>query len=144
MSALFDSAILVKLFVFEANSPDAIALVRSYPLPILFTDLQETEARNALRLKCRRNELDSSQLHLSLQVIESDLAAGRLQRTALDWPQVWSKARDLSALYALETNCRTLDTLHVACALILGVADFGSFDPKQRVMAAKAGLNVKP
>lgn len=57
---------------------------------------------------------------------------------------VWDKAENLSAQYACLVNCRTLDTLHVATALLLGFRDFVSLDRRQRSLAEHVGLRVKP
>ncbi|MBM4156595.1 MAG: type II toxin-antitoxin system VapC family toxin [Lentisphaerae bacterium] len=39
-------------------------------------------------------------------------------------------------------GCRTLDILHVACALQLKPTEFLTFDHRQRKLAAHAGLKV--
>ncbi len=57
---------------------------------------------------------------------------------------MWDKAENLSAQYACLVNCRTLDTLHVATALLLGFRDFVSLDRRQRSLAEHVGLRVKP
>ncbi len=56
-----------------------------------------------------------------------------------DW-----KSEELSAKFAVATGARSLDTLHVAAARIIGVKVFVSFDNHQRQMADRAGLNVLP
>lgn len=144
MSAYFDSAILIKLYVPEPNSSDAANWVRRYDGPILFTHLQENEVRNAIRLKAARKEISESQLRLALASVTSDSEQGALHRPALDWASVWHAAERLSHRHAHETLCRTLDTLHVAVAHILKISDFVSLDQRQRKLAAKAGLRVLP
>jgi predicted nucleic acid-binding protein len=44
----------------------------------------------------------------------------------------------------VEIGCRTLDLLHVAVALSLGVKTFVTFDERQRAVAKLEGLTVKP
>ncbi|MGA2250711.1 hypothetical protein [Terracidiphilus sp.] len=39
---------------------------------------------------------------------------------------------------------RTLDSLHVACALELGARSFWTFDERQERLAIAAGLNTNP
>ncbi len=51
MGVYVDTGILVKLYVKEATTPQAIALVLGFPAPLPLTHIQELEIRNALRLK---------------------------------------------------------------------------------------------
>lgn len=144
MSAYFDSAVLIKLYVPEPNSSDAAAWVGQYDSPIVFTHLQENEVRNAIRLKAARREISDAQLRTALASVTADLEQGTLRRPALDWGSVWQAAERLSHRYAHEALCRTLDTLHVAVAHVLKIADFVSLDERQRKLAARAGLRVMP
>ena len=57
---------------------------------------------------------------------------------------VWRFARDLSDRHAETIGCRTLDLVHVAVALSLGVKTFLTFDERQRAVAKLEGLTVKP
>jgi len=54
MDAYFDSALIVKLYVKEATSPDAIRLVSGYVEPYALTQWQALEVKNAIRLKAFR------------------------------------------------------------------------------------------
>jgi predicted nucleic acid-binding protein len=144
MSAYFDSAIIVKLYVREVNSAEAVSLVQRSGTDILFSQLHENEVRNAIRLKRRREELSDAEVETAFRRIQEDLAEGRLSRPHPDWAQAWTKADELSAHHAHHVNCRTLDTLHVALAMILGFREFASFDERQRSLATAAGLRVRP
>jgi predicted nucleic acid-binding protein len=62
MDAYFDSAIIVKLYVQEANSPDAIRLVGAYVAPYALTQWQELEVKNAIRLKAFRAEVTAAEM----------------------------------------------------------------------------------
>ena len=50
----------------------------------------------------------------------------------------------LSEKYAGSTGCRSLDILHVASAIVLGIRDFLTFDARQGDLARKARLRVLP
>ena len=63
----FDSGVIVKLYVPEPNSADAIRLVTSAPPPAPLTDWQVLEVRNAVRLKRFRREITSAQLRAALR-----------------------------------------------------------------------------
>lgn len=144
MTAYFDSGVLIKLYVPEPNSSEAAAWVRQYAGPIVFTQLHENEVRNAIRLKAARKEITDAQLRAALASITADFEQGILRRPALDWVSAWQTAEQLSHRYARETLCRTLDSLHVAVARVLRIADFISLDERQRKLATKAGMRVRP
>ncbi len=142
MRAYFDTGLLLKLYTLESNSVEAITLVRAYGAPILFTGLQQTELRNALFRKAARKEMTSRELKISLGRLQGDLDAGVLHIPALEWPGVWADADRLTSKHALATQCRTLDVLHVAVALQLGVKIFATTDQRQLKLARKAGLKI--
>ena len=143
MKAYFDSAIIAKLYVQEVNSDDAISLLKSYPPPTVFTALHESEIKNAIRLKCCRKEISQTSMALSLKALDVDAKAGVLHRTQVEWLAVFRRLDELSERFALVTNCRTLDAMHVACAIVLGVEEFVTFDQRQRDLAKRAGMKVK-
>jgi len=138
----FDTGILLKLYSTEPDSLAAIALVETYGSPICFSGLQDAELRNALHRKCARNEISHQDLRKALRHLLSDVDQGILQPPELDWNDVFTEAKRLTDKYTLSTQCRTLDTLHVATALNLGVKSIGSTDERQRLLARKVGLKV--
>jgi len=138
----FDTGLLLKLYSFEPNSVQAIALIQSQGTPIILTGLQQTELRNALHRKCARGEMSAPQLKKALNDLQRDMDGGVLQAPPLDWPGVWTRADRLTARYVAATACRTLDVLHVAVALQLGVKVFGTTDQRQLLLAHKAGLKT--
>ena len=142
MKIYFDTGLLLKLYSFESNSAQAIALIQSHGTPIILSGLQQTELRNALHRKKARGEMTAPQLKTALKDLQRDLDAGVLQVPQLDWPEVWTKADRLTAKYVVTTSCRTLDVLHVAVALQLGVKVFGTTDQRQLLLARKAGLKT--
>ena len=144
MDAYFDSAIIVKLYVQEATSPDAIRLVGSYVAPYVLTQWQELEVKNAIRLKAFRAEITAAEMNQSIAAFEQDIAAGRWQRPAYAAATVEQKADELSAAHSAVLGCRTLDIIHVAAALVLGTPEFVTFDGRQGALAKQAGLTVKP
>ncbi len=140
MNIYFDTGLLLKLYCYEANSMQAVALVQRHGVPIIFTGLHQTELRNALHRKKARGELTPTELRKALRDLQRDLDAGVLESPPLDWPQVWAKADRLTGKYVVSTSCRTLDVLHVAVAQQLGVTTFASTDQRQLLLARKVGL----
>ena len=49
-------------------------------------------------------------------------------------------AAKLSRNFSADLGTRSLDVLHVSCAVELGLPNFLSFDEKQKALAAKVGL----
>ena len=91
MDTYFDSAIIVKLYVQETTSPDAIRLVGGYAAPYALTQWQALEVKNAIRLKAFRGEITPAEMSQSIAAFEQDTATGRWQRpaytaTAVDVP----------------------------------------------------------
>ena len=144
MNAYFDSAVIAKLYVQESNSAEAIRLVSAATAPCALTHWQEIEVRTALRLKLFRCEITDDELHASLAAFDEDIAAGRWQRPDYALADVHDRAAQLSARHAAEIGCRTLDIFHVAAALIIGTPKFVSLDDRQRELARREGLTVKP
>ncbi len=62
MDAYFGTAIILKLYVQEATSPDALRLANECPAPYLLTPWQEIEALTALRLKAFRKEITAAEM----------------------------------------------------------------------------------
>lgn len=139
-----DTGILVKLYVKETTTPQAIALVLSFPAPLPLTHIHELEVCNALRLKQGRGELTTQALEAALRDFRSDIEAGRYERPAYDLVSVFIRAEELSRQHTATTKCRSLDVLHVAAAQEIGSREFASFDERQRAAARVAGLTVLP
>jgi predicted nucleic acid-binding protein len=144
MDAYFDSAIIVKLYVQEATSPDAVRLVGAYIAPYALTQWQALEVKNAIRLKAFRAEITATEMHRSIAAFEQDIATDRWERPAYSVAAVEQKAEELSNGHSAILGCRTLDIIHVAAALVLGAKEFVTFDARQGALAKQAGLMVKP
>lgn len=56
--------------------------------------------------------------------------------------QQFVQSIDLARAHAAATGCRTLDTLHVACAQELGFRDFVTSDRRQAALAERLGFTV--
>lgn len=144
MDAYFDSAIIVKLYVQEASSPEAVQLVADRTAPYVLTRWQALEVKNAIRLKAFRAEIALGEMLQSIAAFEQDIATGRWQRPVCPNAAVEAKAEELSEAFSAILGCRTLDILHVAAALVVGAKEFVTFDARQGALASRIGLRVKP
>lgn len=140
MNAYVDTGVLVKLYVSEPNSARAIEAATSLDA-VPFTQLHELELRNALRALEGRRTISQDQRVAALQMIEGDVLAGRLQTARPSWPDVFTQAEMLSRNHTASTLARSLDILHVACAVVGEAVVFLTADLRQHRLAELAGLN---
>ncbi len=140
MNAYVDTGVLVKLYVSEPNSARAIEAVMSFDT-VPLTQLHELELRNALRALEGRRTISRDQRAAALQMIEGDVSAGRLQTARPSWPDVFARAEMLSRKHTASTLARSLDILHVACAVVGEAVVFLTADLRQYRLAELAGLH---
>ena len=139
-----DTGILVKSYVFEEDSPEAIAIIEAAGDPLIFSHVHGIEIPNAIRLKRFRGEITKAEEAAAIRVLRADIDAGRLARPEYDLAEVFIRAERLSAKHSADIGSRSLDVLHVAAALQCGCVSLASFDERQRKLAGLAGLNLLP
>jgi predicted nucleic acid-binding protein len=139
-----DSSFLLSLYTADTHHERALDLVRRDGTAIPFTPLQAHEVRNGLRLAVFRKDLSGMERQAVLASLEADVRAGFLVETGLAWPTVFEQAETLSAAHTERMGTRGMDVLHVAAACAMGASDFLTFDDRQKALAAKAGLKVRP
>jgi len=144
MVAYADTSFLVSLYSRDANSGEAQELAGRLSAPLAFTPFLRHEARNALRLAVFRKEITTGECLSVLAAIEADTKGGSLVETPVSWAEVYSEAEALSAAHTAKLGIRASDVLHVAAAIALGVREFYTFDARQKALAVRAGMKVKP
>ena len=144
MNAYIDTALFVKAFVMEADSPGTICLLEQIGEPFAYSHLHELEIPNAIRLKRLRGEITKTQETAALRAFHADVDAGRFERIAYDLAAVFIGAERLSAKCSAMIGSRSLDLWHVAAALETGCDTFVSYDSRQRKAAELSGLHVLP
>jgi predicted nucleic acid-binding protein len=140
----FDSGVLLKLYVSEPNSAQAVWLVQEQGVFPPITGLHRLEMKAAFAQKHGRGEITESERDTVMANFGNDLAAGAFAGTSPAWAEVFTRAENLAAVHAATNLCRSLDTLHVALAMELGATEFCTFDQRQAAMAKAAGLVVVP
>jgi len=138
----YDTGLLLKLYTNEQDSAAVRHFVVRHGDPLLFSVMHHAECVSALRLKCFRGECHEEEVAGALRDIESDLASGVLRVAPVMWDEAWLRCRFLSDAHAAATGCRTLDALHVACALQMGAEELVTGDGRQAALGRKAGLRV--
>ena len=144
MVAYADTSFLYSLYGHDANSAEARTMGNALKVPLAFTPLQRHELRNAFRLAVFRTVMTVERCEAVLAEIEADTKTGVLVETPVSWAEVYSGAEALSAAHSSTLGTRGFDVLHVAAAIALGTRNFLTFDIRQKKLAAKAGLKVRP
>ena len=142
MTAYFDSGVLIKLYVREANSATAVRSVSRYA-SVDINSFVELEIRNTFLALEGRRIISRGQRAASEHMLERDIIAGRLRREAPNWQKVFSCALSLSRDFTVETLARSMNIIHVAIAVV-GSADlFVTADRRQESVAKRAGLQTE-
>jgi predicted nucleic acid-binding protein len=136
-----DTSALLKLYIREQGSDQVQALVAAQDLPLPIWEIQEMELINALRLKVFWREITAAQANTQIDHFAARRRRGLYVFPALDRSALMESFRQLSA-ETPRLGCRTLDILHVACALQLKADTFVTFDTRQRALAEHAGLRA--
>ena len=144
METYFDTSLILKSYVPEVGTEEALAILQEHGGPFPFSHLLELELRTAIRMKHGRGEITAAEMRGSLQAVENDLSSGVLIRPAYELDEVFRRAEALSARHAAQTLARSADLWHVAAALEAGCTSFASFDQRQRAAAALCSLRVVP
>lgn len=142
MSYYYDTGLLLKLYTEEPESDAVRTFCIQSAEPIPFLALHQSECTSALHLKAFRGECSVAQANRALSDIAEDRRAGVLHSINPNWQAIWKRTTELAQSYAAITGCRTLDSLHVACALELGYVRFVSSDARQSKLAGHLGLEV--
>lgn len=143
MTHYADTGFLCSLYAPDAHTAKATLAMKRQTEALAFTWLHQLEFRNALRLRVFRNEITTKQRDASLNLLLADLAGGILDHASPQLADVMTEAERLSALHSEKIGTRSLDILHVAEALVLGISVFLTFDKRQASLAKAAGLKVK-
>lgn len=121
MHSYEDSSFLLSLYIPDANHARAIGALPALRKPLSpLTPFHRLELKNGLSRKVFQGLLTSAEVSAVWAAIESDsqiFAGGQ----AIDWGLVMPEAERLSATYTPYLGTRSLDIIHVAIALSLGV-----------------------
>ena len=139
-----DTSFLVSLYGRDASSEEAQQLAMMLKSPFAFTPLHRHEARNALRLAMFRGDVTLEECEDVIATMDEDEKAGVLANSPVAWAEVFDQAEALSASFTPKLGTRAIDVLHVAAASVLGLREFVTFDVRQKALARKVGMTVRP
>lgn len=136
-----DTSALLKLYIREQESESVQSTIsaQSHPLPIW--EIQEAELVNALRLKVFWKDITSQQAEQQIELFQDRRKRKLYFFPEMDRISLMTRFQELSKSTPT-LGCRTMDILHVACALEIGATQFISFDQRQNILASQAGLIV--
>ena len=138
-----DTSAFLKLYIREAGSEFVHECIVSQDDPLPVWELLQAELINAVRLKTFWGDIDGRQADRLIDLFDQRLRHGQYFTPEIDRTELMNVFRSLSG-ETPRTGCRTMDILHVACALQLSPEHFLSFDERQRSLASSAGLSVLP
>jgi predicted nucleic acid-binding protein len=137
-----DPSALLKLYVHERESAALNAWRRRTPGGLPLTSHGRLEIVNGICLAGFRAAISPGAVADALASLEEDLTEGRYAEADLPWRAALRRASQLSRAHTITLGCRTLDGLHVAAAIELGLRTFGTFDRRQQALARAAGLKL--
>jgi predicted nucleic acid-binding protein len=138
-----DTSVIVKLYVREEHSREVSEWLQRNDEAIPLTPFHELEFTNAIKLKQFRNEMTKDQGRIVFNKFNEHEKRGVLYRPQIQWSDVFARSLDLSRTHTENTGSRSLDVIHVALALSIGMARFLTFDERQSQLASAAGLRIE-
>lgn len=140
MSIYPDTSFLVSLYLNDDHSREARSRIGSAPA-LWFTPLHSAEWEHVVAQHIFRGEVSLSEAQRVSAKLEEHRSAGRWLSVPIpgDAFEVCSK---LAREYGPKLWMRTLDTLHVACALELKADRFWTFDERQAKLAKAQGMKI--
>jgi len=135
-----DSSFLVSSYTADSHSSQADIQMALSPT-LLITPFVRAEFCAAIYQQIFHKRALSLQVDQVWLDFERDCADGGLSR--IEFPLLaLDRCTDLAKLYGPTLGLRTLDTLHVACALELSAQKFWTFDDRQAKLAEAVGLDT--
>ena len=152
MRVYADSSFILRLVTGESGAEEAGAEYRRLGRPpIFYLPLHALEVENGIRQRAfhERRVLPAGQRAGISRERDAALArlAGALKRNALremvlDMDVAMDRARQLSAAHGERVGARAIDTLHVACGLLLDSEIFLTSDQRQADLGKAEGMQV--
>jgi len=135
-----DPSALLKLYLHEPQSRAMATWRAKLTAPLAVTPHGRVEMINGLALAAHRSFLPEAGYQAALAAMDDDFEQGRYAPADLLWRAVLKRAADLSRRHTPKLGTRSLDVLHIASALELGLKRFVTFDERQGRLATATGL----
>jgi predicted nucleic acid-binding protein len=137
-----DSSFLVSSYIEDAHSPEADRRINEAP-SVWVTPLNRSEVGHAIHQYVFRGTLSLPDARRAWDDFRRDCTQGIW--IPINFPErTWETSVDLARRYGPTLGVRTLDSLHVACALELKAEKLWTFDERQARLAEAVGLDTNP
>ena len=135
-----DTSFQIPAYVVDVHSPAVVSRMAKMP-QVSLTPFSRTEVANAIHRQAFIGRLSPAEAQMAWTSFESDCNSGAWR--SVPFPnRAWETCVDLARRYAPTLGVRTLDSLHVACALELKAQKFWTFDDRQARLAEAVGLDT--
>ena len=137
-----DPSALLKLYVHEPESAAMSAWRSRAKGALALTQHGSLEIVNGICLAAFRRVMSADAVTDALASFDEDVAEGRYVQADVLWRAALRRAGEVSRRHTRTLGCRSLDILHVATALELGLRYFLTFDRRQQQLAQASGLKL--
>ena len=142
MATYADSSFVVSLYALDVHSHEAHQRMLQKPI-IWLTPINRAELAHSLSRQVFRARIDAATAATAWNAFEHDCGQGLW--IVMNLPEsVWDRSVDVARRYGPALGVRTLDSLHVGCALELKARKFWTFDERQTRLAKAVGLDTNP
>ncbi len=140
MKTYVETSFIVSLYVTDSHSIDSRQRVQTLST-VWWTPLHSAEWAHAIAQQVFRGTLSPSEAQEMYRQLEDDRTDGPWLEVGLP-DRALDLCADLARRYGPKLAVRTLDSLHVACALELKAERFWTFDERQAKLAKAEGLKT--
>lgn len=141
MTVYADTSFFASLYLKDAHSAAASRWLRGGAYPSI-TLLHIAEWNHAIAQHLFRGQLSVAEADRLRRDFDNDCAARIWQHLSVPETALELCSR-LGQQYGPKFGSRTLDSLHVACALELKTRRFWTFDDRQKKLATAVGLDTR-
>lgn len=138
MTIYADTSFFVSLYARDTHSAAALEFMKAKPR-VQFSPLHFAECCHAMSQQVFYRKISEGDAQDIYRDIRNDLSAGVWIETMIP-DNAFDRCADLARRHGPKLGVRTLDSLHVACALELKAERFWTFDERQSKLAKAEGL----
>jgi predicted nucleic acid-binding protein len=135
-----DSSFLAPVYVADIHASEALRRMGSRP-EVWLTPFNRAELAHALYQQVFRGRFSAAEAQQAWNNFQQDYWNGIWIPASLP-EKLWERSILLAERYGPTLGVRTLDSLHVACALELKAERFWTFDDRQGRLAEAVGLDT--
>jgi len=137
-----DPSALLKLYIHEPESAAMSSWRRLTKGTLPVTLHGQLEITNGICLAGFRKYISAEAMADALASFDEDWSEGRYAQVDGLWRATLRRSAEISRVHTPLLGCRSLDVLHVATAIELGLRRFVTFDQRQQQLARSVGLRV--